>query len=103
VTRNGRAAMATSLGWGQVVAVAGYAVMRSLQVTLGHEPDPARIAFSPHSGFFWRSLTTLYAGGIASFVACVASRGRLPAFAGGLAIAIPITTLLVALQTLFFP
>jgi hypothetical protein len=103
VTGNGRAAMATSLAWGQVVAVAGYALMRSVQVILGHEPDPARIGFNPHSAFFWRSLTTLYAGGIASFVACVASRGRLPAFARGLAVAIPITTLLVALQALFFP
>jgi hypothetical protein len=103
VTGSRRAAMATSLAWGQVVAVAGYAVMRSLQVTLGHEPDPAKVAFNPHSAFFWRSLTTLYAGGIASFVVCAASRGRLPAFARGLAIAIPITTVLVALQALFFP
>ncbi len=102
-TPEARERVATSLGWGLVLAVAGYAVMRSWQVMLGHEPDPAKMAWSPHSAFFWRCLIMLYAGGIGSFVAWVASRGRLPLAARGLAKAIPIAALLVALQAVFFP
>jgi hypothetical protein len=98
-----RARTATSLGWGLILAVAGYAVMRSLQVVLGHELNPANAAWSPHSAFFWRCLTMLYGGGIASFVAWVAARGRLAAAARGLAMAIPAGALLLALQALFFP
>jgi hypothetical protein len=103
VSGEAREHLATSLGWGLVSAVAGYAVMRSWQVMLGHEGDPAQMAWSPHSAFFWRALIMLYAGGMASFVAWVASRGRLPAAARGLAKAVPFAALLVALQTVFFP
>jgi hypothetical protein len=98
-----RAAIAASLGWGLVVAVAGYAVMRSVEVLLGTDPDPAKVGLGLHSGFFWRSLTMLYAGGITSFVAWVGSRGRLGAAARGLAAAIPIAAALLALQALFLP
>jgi len=101
--REARAAIATSLGWGLVLAVAGYAVMRSLQVVLGHEPDPATAPWGPHSAFFWRCLTMFYAGGMASFVAWVLSKGHLPAAARGLARAIPVAALLVALQAICFP
>jgi hypothetical protein len=101
--RETRAAIATSLGWGLVLAVAGYAVMRSLQVVLRHEPDPATAPWGPHSAFFWRCLTMFYAGGMACFAAWVASRGRLPAAARGLVKAIPVAALLVALQAVFFP
>jgi hypothetical protein len=95
--------MAISFGWGVILAVAGYAVMRSLQVVLWHELNPASVAWSPHSAFFWRCLTMLYGGGIASFVAWVVSRGRLASAARGLAMAIPMSALLVALQAIFFP
>jgi hypothetical protein len=103
VSREAREHVATSLGWGLVLAVAGYAVMRFWQVMLGHEPDPAQMAWSPHSAYFWRCLIMLYAGGMASFVAWVASRGRQAAAARGLAQAVPIAALLVALQAVFFP
>ncbi len=103
MTGEARAAIATSLGWGLVLAVGGYAIMRSLQVVLGHEPDPATAPWGPHSAFFWRCSTMLYAGGLASFVAWVASKGRLPAAARGLAKSIPFAALLVALQAVFFP
>jgi hypothetical protein len=98
-----RARLAISFGWGLTLAVAGYAVMRSLQVVLGRELNPANAAWSPHSAFFWRCLTMLYGGGIAAFVAWVASRGRLAAAARGLARAIPIGAILLALQAVFFP
>ena len=98
-----RAALATSLAWGLVLAVGGYATMRALQVIVGHEPNPAMAAWSPHSAFFWRSLVMLYGGGIASFVAWMASRERLEAATRGLALAVPVVALLVALQAIFFP
>lgn len=98
-----RAGLATSFGWGATVAVAGYAVTRSLQASLGHEMNPANAAWSPHSAFFWRCLTMLYAGGMAAFVAWVASRRHVVAAARGLARAIPIVALFTALQTIFFP
>jgi hypothetical protein len=103
LSRETREHVAISLGWGLVLAVAGYAVMRATQVMLGHEPDPAKMAWSPHSAFFWRCLIMLYGGGMASFVAWVASRDRLPSAARGLARAILIAALLVALQVFFFP
>jgi len=103
VNANSRAAIITSLAWGLVVAVAGYAVIRSGEVLLGTDPDPAKVGFSLHAGFFWRSLTMLYAGGITSFVAWAASRGHPHAAARGLVAAIPIATALLALQALFFP
>jgi hypothetical protein len=103
VRSEGRAGVATSFGWGLTLAVAGYAVLRSLQVMFGHELNPASAMWSPHSAFFWRCLTMLYGGGIASFVAWVASRERLAAAARGLATAIPISALLLALQAIFFP
>jgi hypothetical protein len=103
LSRETREHVAISLGWGLVLAVAGYAVMRAGQVMLGHEPDPAKMAWSPHSAFFWRCLIMLYGGGIASFVAWVASRDRLPSAARGLARAILVAALLVALQAFFFP
>jgi hypothetical protein len=95
--------LAVSLAWGLVIAVAGYAVMRALQVLVGTELDPAKVAAGPHAGFFWRSLTMLYAGGLASFVAWTASRGHLRSAARGLPIAIATVGVIVALQALFFP
>jgi hypothetical protein len=103
VSRETREHVAISLGWGLVLAVAGYAVMRATQVMIGHEPDPAKMAWSPHSAFFWRCLIMLYGGGMASFVTWVASRNRLPSAARALTRAILIAALLVALQAFFFP
>jgi hypothetical protein len=98
-----RATIVTSLGWGLVVAVAGYAITRVLEVVFGTAPDPGKVAFSLHSSLFWRSLTMLYGGGIASFVAWTASRGHLLASARALASAIPVAWALIALQALLFP
>jgi hypothetical protein len=95
--------LATSFGWGVVVSVGGYGVMRMFEVTFGNEPDPAKVVWSPHSGFFWRCLTVLYAGGIAAFVAWAAAKGHREAATRALGPALAIATGLLALQALFFP
>ena len=93
---------AVSIAWGLVVAVGGYAVARVVQRLVSTEPDPATLVWSAHAGFFWRSWTVAYAGGMAAFVVLVAPH-RSGAAARALAPGIAIAAGLLVLQTLFFP
>jgi signal transduction histidine kinase len=96
-------AAGVSFGWGCVVAVAAYAVVRAIQFFVYPDPNPATLVWSAHAGFFWRCWTCAYAGGIASFVAFLAARGRTDRAVRGLAPAIAAAAVLLALQTLFLP
>jgi hypothetical protein len=48
-------------------AVALYAILRAFQALLKPDPDPALIIWSEHAGYFWRSWTVVYAGGMIGF------------------------------------
>jgi choline-glycine betaine transporter len=92
-----------AVAWGLVVSVGAYAITRGVQKLVFPEPDPATVAWSAHAGFFWRMWTVAYAGGVAAFVAWIASRGRVAAAAHALAPAIVIAAALLVLQSAFMP
>ena len=89
--------------WGCVVAVGAYAVVRAIQFVLYPDPNPATLVWSAHAGFFWRCWTCAYAGGIASFVAYLVTRGEPARAVRGLGPAIAVAALLLALQVTFLP
>jgi len=96
-----RAALATSAGC--TLATGLYAVMRVVQALIVTEPDPALVIWSEHAGFFWRAWTVSYVGGMAAFVAWMASARSAPAVTRFIAIGVPVAAALVALQGLFVP
>jgi hypothetical protein len=89
--------------WGCVVAVGAYAVVRSVQFFIYPDPNPATLVWSAHAGFFWRSWTCAYAGGIAAFVAYVFTRSRLDGSARALGPAVLVAAGLLALQVAVMP
>jgi hypothetical protein len=54
-----------------------YCTLRLLQAVVMPEPDPALVMWSEHSGFFWRSWTSAYAGGMIALVTWLFA-GRAP-------------------------
>jgi hypothetical protein len=94
---------AVSLAWGLVFSVAAYAVVRTIQFFAFPDPNPARLVWSAHAGYFWRIWTVAYAGGIASFVVGLVAREHLRAAALALRSAVPVAAVLLALQVVFFP
>ena len=62
---------------GCVGAALVYSLLRILQVLLLDEPDPALVMWSEHSGFFWRSWTSAYAGGMIALLTWLLA-GRAP-------------------------
>jgi hypothetical protein len=93
----------TALAWGLVVAVAAYALLRAQQAVRGPGPDPATVVWSPHAGFFWRSWTSMYIGGIAAFAAWLLAQGRVEATARALVPGVLGAAGLLALVSLLSP
>lgn len=52
---------------GAAVAVIAYALVRVFERAFFPEPNPAALIWSERSGFVWRSLLALYAGGFGGF------------------------------------
>ncbi len=96
-------AAAVALCWGCAVAVGAYAVLRGIQYFVYPDPNPATLVWSAHAGFFWRSWTCAYAGGLASFVAYLVARARPAGTLRALPGAIVVVTVLLALQTALLP
>jgi hypothetical protein len=99
----GGARAAIAIGWGLAVSVAAYAVARAAQAIASPPLDPARIAPSAHVPFFWRALTSGYAGGIGSFVAAVLALRHENALARALGPAVVAAAALLAIEVLFWP
>jgi hypothetical protein len=96
-------AATVSLGWGLVVAVGAYAIVRSVQFFLYPDPNPATLVWSAHAGFFWRAWTVMYAGGIAAFVTFAMARGQAETAARALVPAVAVAAVLLALQSALLP
>lgn len=84
-------------------AVALYAALRIAQKLLFPEPDPALVLWSEHAGYYWRAWTALYAGGMAGFVAYVASGRDAARTARVLASSVVASAILVAAQGVLVP
>lgn len=97
------ATCAVAAAWGLVVAVAAYAVVRTVQSLGLSEPEPPALVWSPHAGYFWRIWTVVYLGGAAAFVAFVVAQGRPHVAARALAPAIAVAAALLALQSVWLP
>ena len=89
--------------WGLVVAIGAYAVLRAVQSFVYPDPDPGRVAWSAHAGYFWRIATVAYAGGIAAFIALLLGGSRPDRASRALAPAVTVAAAALALQVLFFP
>ena len=84
-------------------SVALYALLRIVQMLLFPEPDPALVLWSEHAGYFWRAWTALYAGGMAGFVAYVASARHAARTARVLATAVVASAVAIAAQGVLIP
>lgn len=80
-----------------------YAIVRVAQSLIFPEPNPALVIWSEHAGFFWRALTVGYVGGMAAFLAWMASAHHAARVAALLARALPIAAALLTAQALLVP
>jgi choline-glycine betaine transporter len=88
---------------GCLTAVALYGLLRVVQLVLFPEPNPATVIWSAHAGYFWRAWTVAYTGGMAAFVAYLAS-GRAPGrVARVLGAALVPCAVILTVQAVFFP
>lgn len=86
-----------------VVAVALYALLRVLQFYVFPEPNPALVIWSAHAGYFWRSWTVAYAGGMAGFWAYAAGARSADRVARVLVHALTVAAVLIVLQGTLIP
>jgi hypothetical protein len=84
-------------------AAALYALLRLGQKLLGREPDPALVLYVAHAGFFWRSWTSAYAGGMVGLLAWLASARDADRVARALARAVAFAAALLTVQALLVP
>jgi hypothetical protein len=106
-----RLRLALALAWGLVFATGAYALVRAVQSLASPAPATMHDSAAPgalvdwgmHAGFFWRSWTVGYAGGLAAFVVFLAARGRTGTAARALAPAIAIAAALLLVQSAFLP
>jgi hypothetical protein len=94
---------AVSLGWGCVITISAYALMRAAQVLISPDPNPAQVAWGIHAGYVWRVWTVTYAGGIATFIVSLMARRRVESYARALIPALGVAVALLVLQTVLFP
>lgn len=80
-----------------------YATLRVAQALIFPEPDPALVIWSEHAGFFWRTWTVLYGGGMVGFLAWMASARHAARVAAVLARALPAAAALLAAQAMLVP
>jgi hypothetical protein len=88
---------------GCTAAMALYAIVRVGQALIFTEPDPALVIWSEHAGFFWRTWTVLYVGGMAALVTWMLAGRDAPRVAAVLTAALPIAACLLAAQAILVP
>jgi hypothetical protein len=88
---------------GCAAAVGLYAVVRVAQGVIFPEADPAMIIWSEHAGFFWRTWTVAYVGGMVAMLTWLASGRDAARVATVLARAVPVAAALLAAQAILVP
>ena len=96
-----RAALA-AVAW-CTVAMGLYAIVRVAQSLIFDEPDPALVIWSEHAGFFWRTWTAIYVGGMAAFITWLLAARDAPRVASFLERALPVAAAMLAAQALLVP
>jgi hypothetical protein len=96
-----RAALAV-IAW-CTVAMSLYAIVRIAQSLIFQQPDPALVIWSEHAGFFWRTWTSIYVGGMAAFITWLLAARDAPRVASFLARALPIAAAMLAAQAILVP
>ncbi len=82
---------------------ATYALLRAYEVAFRTEPDPARVVWSPHIAVFWRLTVAGYVAGLLAplvYMGAVADAARV---LRGVATAVLVAALLLAVQGLAMP
>jgi hypothetical protein len=80
-----------------------YALLRIGQKILFREPDPALVIWSAHAGYFWRSWTAAYVGGMIGFATYVAARRDAAKAVRVLGASVVVALVLITLQGVFVP
>ena len=88
---------------GCTAAMGLYAVVRVGQAVIFTEPDPALVIWSEHSGFFWRTWTVVYVGGMAALLTWMIAGRDAPHVAAVLMRALPIAAGALAAQAVLVP
>jgi len=88
---------------GCTAAIALYAIVRLAQALIFVEPDPALVIWSEHAGFFWRTWTVVYVGGMAALLTWMFAGRDAPRVAAVLARALPLAAGALAAQAILVP
>jgi hypothetical protein len=99
VERSVRSA-ALAVAFGCSIAALAYALFRALAFATTHEPDPALVIWSEHSGFYWRAATATFAGILAGLIGALVPEERMTRI---LAPTMLLSAAMLALQALFIP
>ena len=84
-------------------AVIGYASLRIFEHAFFPEPNPVILIWSERSGFFWRSLLSLYVGGLGAFGGYALAARAPHAVGRWLTIAIGAAAITIVLQGALLP
>ncbi len=88
---------------GCLAAMTAYAALRVFQALKGGEADPARVIFSEHAGYFWRSWTAGYVGGMVALLVWLLAARSPERAARILRTGLTIATLALLAQGVFIP
>jgi hypothetical protein len=82
---------------------ATYAVLRTSEVLLLREPNPATIVWSPHIAVFWRLLVAGYVAGMVGPLAYMAARRDLARTTHVLCVGVFVVGAMIGVQGLLMP
>lgn len=88
---------------GCTAAMGLYAILRIAQALIFTEPDPALVIWSEHAGFFWRTWTVGYMGGMVALLTWMLTGRDAARVAALLVRALPIATAALATQAILVP
>ena len=95
--------LALAVCWSLVSATFLYAFVRTVQMKLFPEANPATVIWSAHAGYFWRIWIVLYASGTVGFLVFRFARDHAPMLAKWLKNGVIVASVAIALQGLFIP
>ena len=95
-----RSGSLVAIAFGFAFAAFAYAAMRTLARIVTVEPDPALVIWSEHAGFYWRALSSIFAGIFAALAVALLPQARV---ARSLPVVIVVAGIALAMQAIFIP